>query len=824
MNGKELNFNDFEDTLGIGNRIIVDNLDDSWNPGKDSELDPREIYMNHCSKLGIDPTFEFIFALNDRNIKSCILSNRKKLLTDKDMVCIATALTTNKHITELDISDNNITEESSVCLGDMLKRNTVLQKVVCGNNKLGDEGISYLFQCIGGNPFSTIIHLDVRGNKIINSLSSLSSVFTTNRIHTLNLQNNLIDESGASLLASSLLNNSSLKVLNLQHNRIGDKGATHFGKMLASNFSLQELDVGSNRIGIEGVSSLVTGLKNNKSLLKLNLRSNNIGDPGAYMFAKSLSLNTNALEELYLGFNGVSVDGAIALANMLKSNNRLKKFDIQGIMLDLSAMKIISESLKENSSLLKLYLDIDSDSTKLAPQVAKTISEALQSNNTLQDLIIGGDMDFEEAFNPRSSIPHSSPAQLSPRRIKDNHMTQSMVTKTEIHSSVESSPRMHYGHNSKSFKGMFDDVLEDGDISDFESETDHVKMPQRSPAKRNEHNSHAHEFDSMKYQKLNEDRFERLEQLVFSIQKETRDSLSKLSAQVRDEIDGVRSFALNIVDSSLKSYHKNFESILEQYGTRLNHSPLTHLNNVSVNSSGISDKMVVMNVSSNTAARESSAFLEQLKAELETKIENVLRDMEERLNGRISDVDYRFNQSIATLHKSVDDKLERQQKVIGRMTEEQRWIEEEGIKLRVEHEAKVENMIKTLKTELEQMVEETKNQNKETKSGLYERTSSLEKRIEELQRKVNEDVTKLGSQSQAKDTRSTKLTLSPTSSSGKRDSPKTSSSDSASAQINLIQALLSKSKEVLDRQNIQPNKTIGDSRHGRPSTPAEREY
>lgn len=114
--------------------------------------------------------------------------------------------------------------------------------------------------------------------------------------------------------------------------------------------------------------------------------------------------NSNALEELYLGFNGISVDGAIALANMLKSNNRLKKFDIQGIMLDLSSMKIISDSLKENNSLLKLYLDIDSDSTKLAPQVAKTISEALQSNNTLQDLIIGGDMDFEEAFNPRTSV------------------------------------------------------------------------------------------------------------------------------------------------------------------------------------------------------------------------------------------------------------------------------------------------------------------------------------------------------------------------------------------------------------------------------------
>lgn len=114
--------------------------------------------------------------------------------------------------------------------------------------------------------------------------------------------------------------------------------------------------------------------------------------------------NSNFLEELYLGFNGFTIDGAVALSNMLKTNNRLKMFDMQGIMLDITSMKIISDSLKENHSLLKLYLDIDSDSTKLAPQVAKTISEALQSNNTLQDLIIGGDMDFEESINPRNSM------------------------------------------------------------------------------------------------------------------------------------------------------------------------------------------------------------------------------------------------------------------------------------------------------------------------------------------------------------------------------------------------------------------------------------
>ena len=76
-----INYGDFEESEA---RKGSENLDDSMISGRDSELDPREIYMNHCSKIGIDPTFEFIFALNDRNIKSCSLSNRKKLLVSTE--------------------------------------------------------------------------------------------------------------------------------------------------------------------------------------------------------------------------------------------------------------------------------------------------------------------------------------------------------------------------------------------------------------------------------------------------------------------------------------------------------------------------------------------------------------------------------------------------------------------------------------------------------------------------------------------------------------------------------------------------------------------
>ncbi|EFC44532.1 predicted protein [Naegleria gruberi] len=841
------------------------NLDESW--AKDSELDPREIYMNHCSKIGIDPTFEFIFALNDKNIKSCILSNRKKMLTDKDVICIATALTTNKHILELDLSDNNLTEEISSYLGDMLKRNTVLQKFTCGNNKLGDQGISYIYQCIGSNPFSLVNYIDLRGNRISSAAAYLSSVFASNRIQILNLQNNLIDEEGAKVIAFELMNNTSLKVLNLQHNKIGDKGASHIAKMLASNITLQELDLGSNRISVEGASSLVTGLKSNKSLLKLNLRSNIMGDPGAYMFSKCLTQNSNFLEELYLGFNGFTIDGAVALSNMLKTNNRLKKFDIQGIMLDLTSMKIISDSLKENHSLLKLYLDIDSDSTKLAPQVAKTISEALQSNNTLQDLIIGGDMDFEESINPRNSMSSMpSSVQSTPRQ----HFSKDMGKKQFA---LEESPRIHFGHPvnhsqhsalshpsmkpiDTSYKGLFDDVLGEDEISDVDSEPESVNIPVQETKLHKQPSTPSNENCTISHKqfKLIEDRFEKLEQLVFTIQKETKESINHLFVQVREDVDSVKNYSTRLIDTSLKNYHSNFEHILQQYN--VNSTPLK-------GSLSMSPTKSINN--SLGALRESSAYLEQLKAELEMKVASSVREVEERIQGRITDVDYRFNQSIATLHKCVDEKLERQQKVIGRMTEEQRWIEEEGIKLRVQHEAKVENMIKTIKTDLEQMISESKQSVTDTKSTLSLKYNTIEKRVEDLQKRfhfeeenrqllntltrttqhlpddasyappvvnTNNEGNKRGSSLSMRSSPSS-TNKGSTNPINHHRSPNSHQQDNVDpTHYNMIQALLSKSKEVLERNQgaTSPTSTTSSqrSRTGstayRPSTPAEREY
>lgn len=133
-----------------------------------------------------------------------------------------------------------------------------------------------------------------------------------------------------------------------------------------------------NSIGQAGGVSIANGLHYNTTLIRLNLRSNSIKDQGAFAFAQVFGENVNNVQELNLGYNGITVDGATQLSDMLKRNTKLRKFDMQGIMLDIHGVKHVADSIRHNRSLLHFKIDIDSESGSKA---AKTLSEVKKFDN-----------------------------------------------------------------------------------------------------------------------------------------------------------------------------------------------------------------------------------------------------------------------------------------------------------------------------------------------------------------------------------------------------------------------------------------------------------
>lgn len=156
---------------------------------------------------------------------------------------------------------------------------------------------------------------------------------------------------------------------------------------------------------------------------------------------------------------------------------------------------------------------------------------------------------------------------------------------------------------------------------------------------------------------------------ILSLEQRIVQQITKLAQEFHLEIDSVRHYTKELVDQNLRTV--------------------------------IPQKLSVTDVS---VVKESSAALEHAKTEFDVKLSNAIRELEERVDLKLSDVDLKVSRDVTNLHKLMDERYDQQTKVIGKMTDEQRWIEEEGIKLRVEHEATVQQQIKAVRDDLSDQI------------------------------------------------------------------------------------------------------------------------
>ena len=91
------------------------------------------------------------------------------------------------------------------------------------------------------------------------------------KLQSLDLDSQLIIQSGIVLLAEAFKVNSTLSVLHLGHNGIGDQGAAVLAEALKENSTLTVLHLDGNDIGDQGATGLAEALKVNSSLTKLYL-------------------------------------------------------------------------------------------------------------------------------------------------------------------------------------------------------------------------------------------------------------------------------------------------------------------------------------------------------------------------------------------------------------------------------------------------------------------------------------------------------------------------------------------------------------------------
>ena len=221
---------------------------------------------------------------------------------------------------EFCMDSNDIHAEGAAYIAKVLQSSHVINYLNLGSNEIGSQGLQCISQALITN--SSLVELDLSYCKLV------------------------ISEKNGPVISEMLLKNKTLKVLILSYNT--DKGPA-FADMLQQNTSLKQIsDI--------GVSYIAEGLQINISLRRLDLLLSGITFVGAKYLSNMLMVN-NSLTSLDISLNPAIGDKGVAhLAESLKKNRTLETLDIGSCNITDTGAASLTNALRTNNSLNKLYL------------------------------------------------------------------------------------------------------------------------------------------------------------------------------------------------------------------------------------------------------------------------------------------------------------------------------------------------------------------------------------------------------------------------------------------------------------------------------------
>ena len=220
----------------------------------------------------------------------------------------------------LEVSNNDIHEEGA---SHIARTVSFIGHLNLSDNPIGDTGASLISEAV--KEVTTLKTLILRSCGITSrGASCIATIFYF--VEHIYLTNNQITDTGASLISKAVRETTTLKTLILYNCGITSRGAEDLSRALAQNSSLEKLDIGGNDIGDEGVSHVAEALKENKQLKELWIGDCAVTDKGAASLASALRVN-NSLKMLHMGINrgALTEDGLLTIAQSLGNNSEFVK-------------------------------------------------------------------------------------------------------------------------------------------------------------------------------------------------------------------------------------------------------------------------------------------------------------------------------------------------------------------------------------------------------------------------------------------------------------------------------------------------------------------
>ncbi|XP_048025511.1 uncharacterized protein LOC125254758 isoform X5 [Megalobrama amblycephala] len=315
--------------------------------------------------------------------KHCKLNTLKLCdcdLTEESCSALATVLTSNSSLKELDISNNNIMDSGVKKLQNALENTKcTLEKLRLSDCSITEEGYKALASALRSNP-SHLIELDLTGNDPGQSgVKELSDLLQDQKcqLKTLRFLSRAADEACQfvnRVLGENLL---LLRELNLSEHKLGPSGLKKLAAVLPDKHcKLNTLILNNSDITDEDCLVLTAALNSNPSnLTELNLSRTKLRDSGLKIFSALLKNEQCQLEKLKLNCSSITAEGCSVLASEFCLN--LKELEVNENKLGDSGVTEISTLLGNSQCTLKILRLSDCSITE---EGYKALASALRSN------------------------------------------------------------------------------------------------------------------------------------------------------------------------------------------------------------------------------------------------------------------------------------------------------------------------------------------------------------------------------------------------------------------------------------------------------------